>query len=88
MLGETQRMLSKLYDDSKENFLNQMRENSSFKRGDKGTGSISVEEVYFTVEEALELTKYIDDFFDRHKVEEATSKKLKYQCFFSIIRKN
>lgn len=88
MLGETQRMLSKLYDDSKETFLNQLIENSSLKQGDKRTGTITVEDVFLTEEEAIEFTKYINDFLNRHKALEAASKKIKYQCFFSIIRSN
>lgn len=86
MLGETQRMVSKLYDDSKETFLNQLGNNPFLKRGDKTRGNVTLEGAYLTEKEALEFTQYINDFLDKHKAEDAGSLKMKYHCFFSMIK--
>lgn len=81
MLGETQRMVSKLYDASKETFLNQIG-----KHGDKTKSNVILEGAYLTEKEAIEFTQYINDFLEKHKAEDADSLKMKYHCFFSIIK--
>lgn len=86
MLGETQRIVSKLYDDSKKNFLNQIKENSFLKHGDKRRGNITLEEVYLTEGEMLEFIQYVDDFMQKHKIKGGSLEKRKYHCFFSVVR--
>lgn len=86
MLGETQRMLGKIYDDSKDIFLSQLQKDVASKEKNKFRGTITTNDIYLTHDEALELEKYIASFFDKHKSAKDDNKKKRHHCFFSIIR--
>jgi predicted ArsR family transcriptional regulator len=86
MLGETQRMIGKIYEDSKDIFLEQLQKKAASQGNDKAKGTITANDVYLSEDQALELEKYIEDFFEKHKLEDRSKGQKKYHCFFSIIK--
>lgn len=87
MLGETQRMLGKIYEDSKEIFLSQVQKSAASQEKERAKGSIITNDVYLTEEQALEFRRYVEDFFEKNKLEDKSNGQQKYHCFFSIIRR-
>lgn len=84
MLGETQRMISEMYENSREIFIKQFEKNSELKQEDKIRGIVSADELYLTEEQAAEFQLYLQRFFQMHKKEVVDENKKKYYCFFSM----
>lgn len=84
MLAESQRMLSELYNDSKEIFLNSVGRSMEESKDKEGKGAIITNNLYLTEEEANEIMVLMESFFKKHKVED--TKKIKYHSFFTIIK--
>ena len=88
-LGESQKLVSQIFDDSKRTFLEQMYVRE---KKDKGKNTsinvVNTENIFLTEEEAQELVEYINDFIDkkRKRPEEEANNINEYQCFFSIIK--
>lgn len=85
MLGETQIMLAKIYDTSKEIFLEEISETS--KNDKKTNGGLRMTDLYLTENQAEEFSKYIEDFFEKYKVkDEDIISTSKYHCFVSFLK--
>jgi predicted ArsR family transcriptional regulator len=84
MVGETQRMISDIYDKSKNTFLEQVAQNAG--NGSKRKGTISTNSLWLTEEEAEKLTKYISQTFEKHTEDASSEGREKYHCFFTVIK--
>lgn len=65
ILAEKQRMLSQIYDSSKNIFIEQL--SYSTKNNEKDPGTIILEDLYLNDTEVQEFKKYIEDFINKHK---------------------
>jgi predicted ArsR family transcriptional regulator len=86
-LSETLKLVSQLYDDSKDTLLKQASINQS--NGlIKNSLSVSMENIFLTEEEVTEFTKYVENLMARsNKKRKAEEQNInEYHCFFSIIK--
>jgi DNA-binding Lrp family transcriptional regulator len=85
LLGETQIMLAKIYDASKETFLEELSQTA--KTNEKTKGGLSMTDLYLTETQAEEFSKYIEDFFKKNKIhDENIDNTSKYHCFVSFLK--
>jgi DNA-binding transcriptional ArsR family regulator len=85
VLGETQRVVSELFNSSKEIFIKEIGNKISDKGKDKSGGKMSSGELYLTKEEAEEFSKLVIEFFDKYNSPDKDKLRKKYHCFFGII---
>jgi hypothetical protein len=85
VLGETQRVVSEMFNNSKEIFIKQLASNASKNIDEKGYGVISSQELFLTKEEAKEFNEFVRDYFHKHENNIEDKQREKYHCFFSII---
>lgn len=80
ILAEGKQLLAQIYEDSKSVFLEHM------KPGKKSVGTISMEDLYLTEEEATEFQEYVVNFMLKHRAKPVEVENIKnYHSFFSII---
>ena len=85
LLGETQIMLSKIYDTSKETFLEELSE--AAKKNEKINGTLTMRDLYLTETQAEEFSKYIEDFFNKYKIQDKNvDNTSKHHCFVSFLK--
>lgn len=83
IIAESQRTLGRLYDSSKNSFLEQMQRLSD---KDKKTGTVIMSELHLSDDEAKEFSNYVKAFFKKHENKEnANENTHKHQCFVSIF---
>lgn len=85
VLGETQRVVSELFNNSKEIFLKEITNKINEGGKEKSDGKMSSGELYLSKEEAEELSKLVIDFFDKHNSPNKDKQEKKYHCFFGLI---
>lgn len=84
MLGETQRMISELYDTSKNAFLNLIQGNT-LTNDKKSKGSFIMNTLYLSEEEFIEFTSYLEAFF-KNNTTKKNEGQLPFHGFVSIFR--
>lgn len=85
MMSEIQKMISKLYDTSKNQILMNLNEYADAHK--KGDASLSMQNLYITEEEAKIFSQYVFNFFNEHKKPQKNKSNLKkYHTFFSITK--
>ncbi len=84
LLCENQRMISQIYDDSKNTFNEQL---AYYSDGKEKAGKISMEDLYLTDEEANEFESYIIEFMNKHNMVDRNKSDLNmHHCFFSLCK--
>jgi DNA-binding transcriptional ArsR family regulator len=84
ILAESKQFLAQIYDESKNIFIEHIDEQSETINKKKGT--ISMDDLYLTRDEAKEFEEYIADFMIKHASKARNTEKLKkFHCFFSIV---
>lgn len=85
MMAESQRLISEIYDTSKEIIFEQIEKYSQ--SNEKSNANVSITDLYMTKEEMSEFTEYIKDFLNKYgdKKREGTDIN-KYHCFMSNIK--
>lgn len=88
VLSETQKVVSKLYDESKRIFIENTQIESELKAGQKGI--LSMEDMYLTAQEAQDFFKYIAEYMEKNSVKNRnkTEDIIQYNMFFSMIAVN
>lgn len=84
MLGETQRMISELYDTSKNTFLNLIQGNT-LTNDKKSKGSFIMNTLYLSEEEFVEFISYLETFFKNNNTRK-NENQLPFHGFVSIFR--
>lgn len=81
VLAESKQIIQQIYDDSKDVFLENMGDSIK-----KTKGTLSMDGLYLTDEEAIEFREYIQTFVTAHNTEDRQVENLRnFHCFFSII---
>jgi DNA-binding transcriptional ArsR family regulator len=91
----SKQFLAQIYDESKNIFIEHIDESKNIfiehideqsETRNKKKGTISMDDLYLTRDEAKEFEKYIADFMIKHDSKARNTEKLKkFHCFFSIV---
>lgn len=84
ILSEKKQFLTQIFDESKNIFIEQT---AGYPKSDnEHNGTISMEDLYLTKDEAKEFEEYIKNFMDKYSSKTKASEQLnKYHCFFTIV---
>jgi hypothetical protein len=85
VLGETQRVVSEIFNNSKEVFIKELSIKANEEGKEKGYGTISSQDLFLTKEEAKEFNEFVREFFHKHENDIKDEERVKYHCFFGII---
>jgi hypothetical protein len=80
MLNETQKTIALTYEESKNNFLEQLE-----KTDKKHNGFVTSDEIYLTLEEFSKIKNEIMDIYKKYSSHTNNDGKTRYKTFFSII---
>jgi DNA-binding Lrp family transcriptional regulator len=84
--SETERVISEIYNNSRQTFINQIRKGT--KDNLKSLSRVSSGDLYLTKEEMENFVEYIMDYFTSHELNLEATNKEKYHYFFSIVKNN
>lgn len=85
MLAESQKMILRFYDTSKNQIMDCLNEYSKVHK--KGKTSLSMSDLYITEEEAIEFSNYIINFIRQHKTPKKDCVGVKqYHTFFTMAK--
>lgn len=85
MLGETQRMIAEVYNNSKNVLLEEI--SLCAKNDIKNHGKLTMTDLYLTEQQAKEFSKNIEEFVESHKFKDKNvADENKYHCFISVIK--